>query len=146
MLRSFRGSLFAISLCVLGVSCGRQPGIKEKETIPVCGVILVDGKPVGNLVVTCENLAGIDKENPTASGAFTQEDGRFRITTYRQGDGVPVGEYALTCVWNPPSVLSGRGGYDKLHGRYATSEKCVRRFKVEKGSPVDLGRIDLTTK
>lgn len=111
------------------------------------GEVCVDGKPAANLAVTCHDLAGMDRENPTLSSSCTGDDGKFRLSTYEQGDGVPEGEYVLTFMWGQMKLISMQyEGPDKLKGRYTTPEKSPCRFKVEKGKPVDLGRINLTTK
>ncbi len=135
-----------LTLCVLLCSCGRS-GQPRKETFPVTGEVSVDGKSVERLAVTCHAVQGIDTEHPTYSQAFTDKDGKFKISTYQQADGVPEGEYAITFFWGEMNLLSMTyGGPDKLKDRYNDPKKSTFRIKVEKGKPTDLGKIELTTK
>jgi len=135
-------ALLLTSVC----SCGRQD-TSRKPTYPVTGEVYVDGSPAANLAVRCISVSGLDKENPTFSSAFTDEQGRFSISTYEQADGVPEGEYVLTFEWGQWDLISGQyGGPDKLKGRYKDPATSKIRFKVEAGKPTNLGRIELTTK
>jgi hypothetical protein len=134
--------------CVLCCSCGPPPGRPQKTVFPVKGEVYVDGKPAAMLVVACANVQGMDKQMPTVSTAITNDDGKFEITTYKTGDGVPDGEYVLTFTWSGGRSLGGRGARgsaDKLAGRYTDPKKSKNSFKVE-GKPVDLGKIELTSK
>ena len=132
--------------CILLCSCGKEDQFR-KETYPVAGVVYVDGQPAANLAVRCIDVNGIDKENPTTSSALTDKEGKFEIATYESADGVPEGEYVLTFTWGDWNLISGTyGGPDKLNGRYADHKSSQVRYKVEKGNPNDLGRIDLSTK
>jgi hypothetical protein len=51
-------------------------------------------------------------------------------------------------MWGEINLLSAQyGGPDKLNGRYADKEKSDVHFTVKPGDePLDLGRIELTTK
>lgn len=146
MSMSARLLLVALGCCTFFSSCGpKEP--PRKETFPVKGMVLVDGQPAGTLAVYCNNVAGMDTKMPTVSQTFTKEDGSFEISTYGQSDGVPEGEYTLTFMWGKPDLLhGGYSGPDKLNGRYKDPKASKFQFKVEKGKPVDLGKIELTTK
>jgi len=132
-------------LCTLLCSCGKEEQ-SRKETFPVSGEVYVDGNPVASLAVRCIAVSGIDKENPTTSAAFTDEEGKFQIATYESSDGVPEGEYVLTFEWGKWGLDGSYGGPDKLDGRYNDPEKSEHRITVVKGQPTKLGRIELTTK
>jgi hypothetical protein len=142
---TIRRLAFVAAGCLLLCSCGKDEGFR-KETFPATGEVYVDGQPAGQLKVECHNLAGIDKENPTFSQAFTDENGKFEIATYEAADGLPEGEYVLTFMWGELDLISGGyGGPDKLNGRYTDPQTSEHRFKVEAGKPTDLGKIELTT-
>lgn len=127
-------------------SCGEEKGPPRKETYPVTGQVIVDGQPAENLAVKCHNLEGMDKEDPTVSSAFTDEEGKFELSTYESGDGVPPGEYVLTFFWGQRNMISMTyGGPDKLNGKYRDPEQSEFRITVENGEPTDLGRIELST-
>lgn len=138
--------LLLAGVCLSCLACGEE-GPPRKETYPVTGEVHVDGEPANYLAVTCHDTKGLDSTSPTTSSAFTGEDGKFSISTYESGDGVPAGEYVLTFMWGQKEALSGRyGGPDKLNNRYADPKASEVRFTVESGKPTDLGQIQLTTK
>lgn len=102
------------------VSC-REPAPYRKETYSVTGQIRVNGKPAAGVAVLCRDVRGIDAEHPTITSALTDQDGRFRLSTYESGDGVPDGEYVLSFEWRDYSPFTGSyDGPDKLGGRYST--------------------------
>lgn len=134
------------AFCLFLCSCGPE-GQPRKETYPVKGEVYVDGQPADQLAVRCIDVNGIDKESPTLSSAFTDENGKFEIATYESADGVPEGEYVLTFEWGKWDLISrSYGGPDKLNNRYKDPKESQNRFKVETGKPTDLGRIELTSK
>jgi len=138
--------ILGLGLGLAPASCSRGPG-NRKATYPVTGEVYVDGKPAGQLAVKCVDLRGIDEKNPTSSATFTDDAGKFAISTYLSGDGVPEGEYALTFLWGQHNLITASyGGPDKLKSRYTDAKKSEVRFTVVKGKPTNLGRIDLTTK
>jgi hypothetical protein len=109
--------------------------------------VYVDGQPADGLAVTCHSVAGLDKESPTLSSAFTGKDGKFEISTYESADGVPAGDYVLTFVWGKWNTISMTyGGPDKLNDRYKDPKTSEFKVSVQQGKPTDLGRIELTTK
>lgn len=132
------------ALCLAFSSCGEEQS--RKETFPVTGEVYVDGQPAADLAVRCIDVKGLDKEQPTTSSAFTDEKGRFEISTYEQADGVPAGEYVLTFQWGQRSTMTRAYSGDKLKGRYADAKTSEHRFTVEQGKPTELDRIELTTK
>ena len=141
-----RQRCWLVILCLALASCSRSQGYR-KATFPVTGEVYVDGKPAALLAVTCVDLRGIDEKHPTDSAAFTDEAGKFAISTYLSADGVPEGEYVLTFLWGQHNLLTMTyGGPDKLKNRYTDSKQSKVCFTVVKGQRTDLGRIDLTTK
>ena len=134
------------AMCLLLCSCSDGPP-DGKETSPVTGEVYVDGQPAAQLQVTCHDVNGLDTEAPTLSSAMTDAEGKFAISTYRSGDGLPEGEYALTFMWGKLNLISkSYGGPDKLKGRYGNPQASEHRVTVEAGEPNDLGRIELSTK
>ena len=138
---------------LLGVAITAAAGCSSddpsrKETVPVTGQVFIDGQPApAPINVMCHDVKGIDKEQPTVSQAMTDNQGRFEISTYETGDGIPPGEYVLTFEWGEISLVSMQyGGPDKLKGRYSDPQKSPFRFRVESDKPLDLGRLELVTK
>lgn len=131
--------------CLLFCSCAK-PSSDRKETFPVTGEIYVDGQPGKEIQVVLHDV-NKNTTNPTYSTTFSGADGKFTVSTYEEGDGVPEGEYAVTFMWGEMNLLTMQyGGPDKLKDKYNDPDKTTFRIKVVKGQPADMGRIDLTTK
>jgi len=133
-----------LALCVVCGACKKD--MNRVATFPVTGTVLVDGQPVEQLAVRCISLQGMDKENPTESSTFTDKEGKFSISTYEAGDGVPVGSYVLTFQWGQWNLFSGGYGGDKFEGKYNDPAKSTFKFDVQEGQPTDVGTIELSTK
>ncbi len=143
------GLLFVSCAISLGGCSGpEQPFMKQ--TSALTGQVFVDGVPVpaaSPLKVECHNLGGVDASHPTISTALTGEDGKFEISTYKSGDGVPAGEYALTFVWGKMNLLAASyGGPDQLGGAYSDPKTSEFKITVVDGEPNDLGKIELVSK
>jgi 5-hydroxyisourate hydrolase-like protein (transthyretin family) len=134
------------SVCLSITSCSKTDP-NRKVTVPVSGEVYVDGQPAAMLQVQCHPLEGMDKEQPTITQAITDDKGKFQLATYEAGDGAPLGEYRLIFVWQDFSVIAASfSGPDKLKGRYNDPKSSEVALTVEKGPPLDLGRIELSTK
>jgi hypothetical protein len=139
-------ALPVLLLIAFTAACAKQAS-DRKETYPVTGEVYVDGRPAPMIQVNLHNLAGIDQQQPTHSSAFTDDAGKFEVSTYEQGDGVPEGEYVLSFVWGQFNMVSMQyGGPDKLKDKYADPKTSTFKVRVEKGKPANLGRIELETK
>jgi hypothetical protein len=67
--------------------------------------------------------------------AYTDKEGRFKMTTHLQGDGVPQGDYAVTVEWREKSQ-SGRekiGGKNLLPVRYSKADSSPFHCTVTPG-------------
>ena len=125
-----------------------------KETAPVTGQILVDGAPppadssIQIRVHSVGEISEVDQEHPSVSSGGTGQDGKFELSTYEKGDGVPLGDYVLTFSWRKFNLMKKQYlGPDKLNNRYANPKTSDVKFSVEQpDEPVDLGVIELTTK
>jgi 5-hydroxyisourate hydrolase-like protein (transthyretin family) len=111
----------------------------------VTGQVLVDGSPAEGVSVTCQDVNGVDKENPTVSGATTDQDGSFAISTYKAGDGVPDGDYVLTFFLAEMNPFTKEFGPDKLNDRYKDPKTSKFKFSM-RGAPVEVETIELSTK
>lgn len=136
-----------MAIGLTGLEACSRTDPNRKETYPVTGSVYVDEKPAGAVQVTLHDQAGVDVNNPTFSMTFTQADGSFALSTYEEGDGVPAGEYTITFQWRDLNPLNLQySGPDKLGNKYSDPQTTPFRVKVEPGKPVDLGRIELSTK
>jgi len=146
MKASEKQAALVVVLCVLFSACASDEE-SRKETYPVTGEVYVDGSPAAQVSVKCHNVAGLDAENPTLSSAFTDENGKFEISTYESADGVPAGNYVLTFMWGKWNQISMTyGGPDKLNDRYTDPKDSQFKVTVEDGKPTEVPKIELTTK
>jgi hypothetical protein len=131
----------AVFLC----SCSSR-GSDWAETVPVTGVVHVDGKPVEGVLVTLHRSDIGNNQNLIPSTAFSDAAGKFAISTYENGDGAPLGEYTATFTWPTINVVSMQYDGDRLNKRYDDRKASKTSVQVQSGKPVDLGNIELTTK
>lgn len=141
--------LLAVSTVLTVAGCSGEEQPFRKETSGLTGQVFVDGVPVpakSPLKVECHNVNGIDKEHPTLSSALTGVDGKFEISTYESGDGVPAGDYVITFEWGKMNLIAGSyDGPDKLGGKYSDSKTSKFKITVTPGEPADLGKIELVS-
>ena len=128
------------ALIALVIGCAGSTGDRVK-TYSVSGNIYVNGQPAAGAVVECYALDD-PALLPLRPHAIAGLDGTFKLTTYKTGDGAPVGSYALTVKWPTPPRPNKETGVDRLNGRYADPKRPARRIKVQP-SDNDLETIDL---
>jgi hypothetical protein len=128
------------ALCFfIGLGCSGR-----KTVYPVRGKVLnADGKPaVGAMVVF--HAIGADKPDPNKPVGRVNEEGEFHVTTYKEGDGAPAGEYGVTIVWIPPKKTPlDPEGSDLLRGSYNDPANPKVKFTVEKKSDNEVPSIQL---
>jgi len=131
-------------LC-LGCSGKKDPN--QKPTFRVKGSVTVDDEiPSPPVQLVCHPKGNDTNSTSTDATCVSNEDGTFEFTTYKQGDGVPAGDYVITVTWKEFDLIKREyKAADKLKGRYSDPKKSTIELTVGKG-PVDLGTIELTTK
>lgn len=140
-------SFTAVLMAMVMVGCGKKELVDPNElpTSPVTGIIHVDGKPVNMIRVVANDTAEPARTVVPPSG-FTNDTGKFSLTTFREGDGAPAGEYRLTFQYGSMAMIMGRQYQgDKFKGKYAKKDDSKFTLTVKAGEPVDLGTIELTT-
>jgi hypothetical protein len=117
-------------LCI-AVGCSAEQGPKNPKCYPVSGRVLVDGKPAVRAVVSFHPTAPQEDGKISVGQTMTDDDGKFRMTTFSAGDGAPKGDYIVTIVasW---VVKEGHDVPvpDLLKGEYATKEKSTLKATV----------------
>ena len=89
MNRSMRVSFVLVGALLVGLpACTRGP-----RTFPVQGTVMYNGKPVPKGTVLFTPVNG----GSTATGEIN-EDGTYRLTTYKPGDGACLGEYRVAIM------------------------------------------------
>ena len=141
---------FLLLFCVLWTcGCGsKEPaGGPRVETVPVTGIVKVDGQPAAMVKVAAIHSRNLASPVELTPSAITSADGAFELSTYETGDGVPPGDYQVTFVWGEINIINGQYGGDKFQGRYAIPEHSAILLTIGSGDdPVDLGTIELTSK
>jgi hypothetical protein len=136
-------TLLACLICVKLVGCQEEEPGARVATVPVKGLVLVDGKPPGSpIAVRCIPVNGVNEENPTVTSTFTKDDGTFELGTYEASDGIPAGEYIVTFQWGTMNVMSRQYSGDKFEGSYKDPEKSEFRITIT-DEPTELPTFEL---
>ena len=125
-LRSASGCLIAGALALLLSSCGRTD---SPRPYPCKGSVRINGEPAKDAMVAFYHLDEWGKRTIVPM-AWTDDHGDFVLTTYKEGDGAPAGDYEVTITW--PAYHTRRGvGPDRLDGRFADPKKSGLHAHVE---------------
>src|SRR5262245_52695323 len=98
----------AVGAYVLAGCSDDEP--QMEPTFPVAGVVQIDGKPtpaVRVMMFPSDKVPDfVDPKLGALHQATTDDSGKFQITTYKSGDGAPVGSYVVCFYWegNPKVV------------------------------------------
>lgn len=118
------GLVLALALAA-GAGCGSAAPVVS----PVEGVVKVDGKPAGNLLIQFTPMAWAKDRPVTSASAVSDPAGRFILKADDGQPGAPVGTHKVTVVDNNLSV---EGEPDQPGGR----KKVVNRVPQAYGSAV----------
>src|SRR5437868_7064181 len=90
--RAFHASIILL-VGLAGCSRNAADGV-----YPVSGTVRYNGRPVANAQVT---FHPVNEANPKAVRPVGKVDdqGRFTLTSFKEKDGAPAGEYRVTVVW-----------------------------------------------
>jgi hypothetical protein len=160
MVRNFAVALLLLQVCWL---TGCWKSAKPPETVPtfpVSGTVHIDGKPASGvkvMIFPANKLPeGYDPNRGSPHSAFTDLEGKFKITTYFKDDGAPVGEYVMVFYWTGNNIGATLADPDEptldpastsFNRKYGDPWKPkVPNVKVEDGKPTDLGTLELTSK
>lgn len=138
-----RSKILAVFSLLLLVGCGSgrdvsdealesMIGDKLKETIPVSGVVTVNGTPTGKVTMLAYTKESGMK--PVAD-ITTEEDGTYCWTTYRSCDGLPAGDYRLAFKHIPKEGKGKDRGDDAFGGKYSNPMEHDFTLTVASGSP-----------
>jgi len=127
-------STVAIIILLVLAGCGRS-GPQRAATNPTKGSITYQGQPIGGAFLAMHPKAGAAADVPTAT-AVVQPDGRFAITTYDTGDGVPEGDYVVTIQWRKATKSGGEfvPGPNLLPAKYSRPESSDVVVHVASGT------------
>jgi hypothetical protein len=94
MRRTIR-AIFGVAILVGLNGCSRESGNRVQ---PVHGRVLYNGKPVANAQVTFHPVGDV-KRGAIRPVGKVDDQGNFTLTSFKDGDGAPLGEYQVTVVW-----------------------------------------------
>jgi hypothetical protein len=124
--------LAAILVPIVALSlsgCGEKSDVPE--TAEASGVVMFKGEPFEGAEVMFHPQDG---GNP--AHAMTDEDGRFVLTTYDEGDGAVPGEHKVTIMYFPAESLPGmeaETGGSMLPEKYAAIANTPLTAEVKAG-------------
>jgi hypothetical protein len=129
--------LLALGLCLCLTGCtGNKYG--DHPPYPATGQILVNGQPADDANIVLHHV-GDWGEKSIVPMAWTDENGRFTLSTYAMDDGAPEGDYKVAIIW--PAYRGKSLGPDKLGEKYANPETSGLKVNLKKGPnqlPFDL--------
>ena len=124
------------------------------DVVPLTGELTLDGSPAQGVSVWVLNEKSMpqylarkdsgDKIRPAAFGSI-KADGKFDFTTLTAGDGLPAGNYIL-CFSKDYEAGTSNPEADRFNAKYSKPENSTLKIKLEKGNPIDLGKIELSSK
>jgi hypothetical protein len=121
----------ALAVLPLGLAgCGGGPA--RMKLYPVNGQVLLNDKALADhrVVFLPVDKVKYEREHPFA---ITDKEGKFRLSTYEQGDGAPAGEFVV--VFFPNDELDDGSDQRKrtspLPTRYMSADKSDFRVKIE---------------
>jgi hypothetical protein len=123
----------AVSLLALCASCTKSR-LHGKRCYPVKGQVLFNDSPVAGALVVFEPATKSDPHWPSATGT-TDANGKFTLTTYRDKDGAPAGEYNVGILDNAGGFkrlpLKKKAAPDPLKGRFSDPRTSNIHARVE---------------
>jgi len=126
-----RFSVFWISAALLGnaLACNRGPAI-----VPVSGKIAIDGQPL------MSGSIQVYQQGYRPAGAKIEQDGSFRLQTFKDFDGCILGEHAVAVFSN--DTINEKSSRYYIPERYSQLE--TSDLKISIGGPKNDLQIDLT--
>ncbi|HEY2252378.1 MAG TPA: hypothetical protein VGH74_14995 [Planctomycetaceae bacterium] len=106
------GWLATGAMLVIAAGCGGEQGISVKVA-PVTGTVRYQGVPVAGAWVQFTQ-----EDCPIRAGGFTDDAGEFVLTSYREGDGAPVGENQVAI-----SIPAGAADSEEFDAKQAETDE-----------------------
>ena len=97
------GFLFSAGFILLLSGC---QGTESSSALPYEGEVKINGKPIsGAMVVFHSKNTGDQMVSPSGT---TDGTGKFRLTSNKEFDGAPAGDYAVTITWFKPVTTGNK--------------------------------------
>jgi hypothetical protein len=99
---------------------------------PVSGTVRYNGRPVANAQVTFHPVNEANRKAVRPVGKV-DDQGRFALTSFKDGDGAPAGEYKVTVVW-----------YLARPARAGSDETVSANYLPQKYASVETSQLSVT--
>lgn len=137
--------------CLVGCTGGDEWTAKRPKVYPASGVLKVDGKEFEGATVVFHS-----QTNDVSAQGITDKSGKFRLTTFNQGDGAVAGTHKVVVTkreyeekktkFNSPEENSvALIPKDVLPKRYGLPETTTVQAEVKSGGSLDIV-IEITSK
>ena len=137
---SWRASRAILTIAIISASCGcNRP--TEIPVVPARGTVTVNGKPAANVFLVFHPVTNKKDLRELAPYGWTDQEGRFALSTRGDADGAPVGEYVVTLEWPAPMDQASddpegmRSGPDMFRGAYALADQSPFQRTVTADNP-----------
>lgn len=108
--------------------CSNAPAVLQVN--PVRGSAVYQGKPATGARLIFYTTLPDGKAYQTS--ATVDKEGNYQLTSYKQNDGAPAGEYVVMAVW-PEGGSDDFPGPDRLKGKYASRDATPLRATIVAG-------------
>jgi 5-hydroxyisourate hydrolase-like protein (transthyretin family) len=99
--------------------------------------VTFEGKPAAAATVRFYRVEADAPNRPRyVADGLTDEDGTFRLSTYKAFDGIPVGDYKVTVVQTGRYATNQTREENKLPAKYAEERTTPLRITVKAGENV----------
>ena len=126
--QSMSCGMWTWGIVLLAAGCGGS-GPAPPKIAPVTGMVRYNGVPVRDAYVKFSQ-----EGCPVIAGGFTDDRGRFELTSYESGDGAPVGDNKVTItVAAPPDTdesADAEAVADPAERKNKTAEVAISRKKA----------------
>ena len=142
------GTVTVACFCFCQAACSghKRPVVTDKVPLThVRGTVLVDGVPTAGVHIQYVPQGHIAETRERYINRFflqSGDGGKFSLSTYVNGDGIPYGDYVLEFKWLEQRLS---GEVDRLAGMYSDPAIPFLTIHVKKNQDLDLGEIQLTT-
>lgn len=140
--RSYLNALVTIAVLGFLIGCSQSKG---PVCLPVSGKVSYKGKPLAEAMVVLHPLDG-SVEGDHKPIARSAADGTFSLTTFKDNDGAPPGQYGITVELRAPQTIGEevvRNGAHLLPVKYSKPETSGLKFAVELQGSNEIPPINL---
>jgi len=123
--------IVCLLLALVTVGCG------SRRTLPVEGVVLLDGKPLAGASVQF-----IPEDKGRAATGETDASGRFMMSTFKPRDGALAGSYKV--VISPPTGAIDKTQYASAEDAMSAASRMPKKESPKPSFPQKYSRPDQT--